>query len=308
MAAANAMVRTLLGNSTHIGSKTVPTDPDDREKFLAEQNPFQTPLMTINTSKSLGYYFGDNKVRQAFEDALYEMSPRIDGPTSSTMTQVLFTGHKPITEEVGYNYSPKDGLMTPQQFVLNNSYIRDLASKAGIGTGKSASESLAMISDMVQERPGFHIGNNDNFDIARRAANGDFGNVAISEVKGYVESGDSKGYIVKVNIPLKEMRRAYNVGSSPNSSLANSLQDLGYEFTRSAPYGSKDDRWSDGYVTVTEIMPVRNSGLDNFVTNQIYQKGVGTSTTRTTQIGLDSKNLMNKEYRPGSSIYDDDDE
>lgn len=243
--------------------------------FESDVNPFSNGKinMYVNGNELM---YDESKVHDMWEDGLMVMSQPVGPALNQHMLSNLFKSDKKVNEEVGYIIDPHK-LISPRSVVLDNNYIKGLITKAGLMDGETNK-----VKQMHFDR---NTWGNDNFDIEERIAKGDFGKVAIDKVEGYIENGDTKGLVVSVNVPYKDIDDVYSRWWFDNPK--NTLKKNGFTVS-SAPEGTKEgSRWEDGYVTVRMVLGTGDSDLDKVIDNRIFQKEVGTNDTKNAQIGQD---------------------
>ena len=231
--------------------------------------------------------YDEKKVHDMWEDGLRIITQPVGPNLNQNMLNSLFGSNKKVNEEVGYIIDPNK-LISPRSIVLDNPYVTSLVEQAG--------HKINDIKNMHLDRDTW---GQDNFDIEERIAKGDFGKVAIDKVEGYIEQGNTKGLLVSVNVPYKDIENAYTSWWRIENPK-NTLKDYGFTVS-GAPEGAEEDsRWSQGYVTVRMVLGTSDSDVDKIMTNRSYQKETGTTNTKEMQIQQDDA-LMNQinNWTPG---------
>lgn len=262
---------------------------------LGNQDMNANPFTGIRTQLSDGtLYYDESLVHQMYEDGLYQISTKIGMQTQNELNSMLFGDNKRISTEIGYAFNPKGKLLSPKQYISNNNYITELA--------KNSSEDGFDIKNTKLNRGS--ISGDQDFDIEEKITKGEFGNVAISDIIGYVDNNGERNYVVKVNIPLRQIVDKYDTWLSTESNIVERL-DKTYQITSGIENESEDmpGKWKDGYITTTMLMPVSNNDLDVTQLNRLWQKSIGTSNTKEAQILQDDMLLEKmKGYTPGFGL------
>lgn len=262
---------------------------------LGNQDMNANPFTDIRTQLSDGtLYYDESLVHQMYEDGLYQISTKIGMQTQNELNSMLFGDNKRISTEIGYAFNPKGKLLSPKQYISNNNYITELA--------KNSSEDGFDIKNTKLNRGS--ISGDQDFDIEEKVTKGEFGNVAISDIIGYVDNNGERNYVVKVNIPLRQIVDKYDTWLSTESNIVERL-DKTYQITSGIENESEDmpGKWKDGYITTTMLMPVSNNDLDATQLNRLWQKSIGTSNTKEAQILQDDMLLEKmKGYTPGFGL------
>lgn len=259
-----------------------------------ELNPNDNPFSKIRLYVDGGeLMYDEKKVHDMWEDGLMMLQQPVGPNLNQNMLNSLFGSDKKVNEEVGYIVDPHK-LISPRSIVLDNPYINNLIDQAGL-----IRNNVNQIKSMHLDR---NTWGNDNFDIEERIAKGDFGKVAIDKVEGYIEQGDTKGLVVSVNVPYKDIDKAYDRGwwfDSPD----NTLKDFGFTVSGAPQGAGEDSRWSKGYVTVRMVLSVGDSEVDKILANRLHQKEIGTTDTKNVQIAQDDA-LMNQlnNWTPGMTF------
>ena len=264
---------------------------DDQNKSNVAQidDPTTNPFKYINVyTDGNDLMYDQAVVHKMWTDGLYAMSQEFNPHVGSVISENLFKNNDKINEEVGYSITPKK-LMSPKQFIYNNNkYIKKLADEAEF--------------DVL----GTHLDRNtlgkDNFDIEELAAKGEFGKLAIDEIKGYVDTPNGRNFTVSVNIPTKSIEKYYNRKWHWFENPVSTLENYGFVVTQGSGL-DEDGIWKDGYVTVDMVLPVSNHDLDKILTNRSWEEMLGTSSTKENQKVLDDKILTQmKGYEVGFGL------
>lgn len=257
-------------------NKTLQLDPN--------ANPFSNFRMYVDGGE---YMYDEKKVHDMWEDGLRIITQPVGPNLNQNMLNSLFGSNKKVNEEVGYIIDPNK-LISPRSIVLDNPYVTSLVEQAG--------HKINDVKNMHLDRDTW---GQDNFDIEERIAKGDFGKVAIDKVEGYIEQGNTKGLLVSVNVPYKDIENAYTSWWRIENPK-NTLKDYGFTVSGAPEGAGEDSRWSQGYVTVRMVLGTSDSDVDKIMTNRSYQKEAGTTNTKEMQIQQDDA-LMNQinNWTPG---------
>lgn len=250
----------------------------------ADTNPFKYINKYVDGQDLM---YDSSVVHQMWNDGLYEMTQEISPQSASYVMTGMFKNDKKINEEVGYSLDPRK-LQSPKQFIYkNNSYIQKLAADAEF--------------DVLNTHLDRNTLRSDNFDIEELAAKGSFGKVAVSEIKGYVDTPNGRNFTVSVNIPLKGIKDHYErwwAWDTPE----NTLRNYGFVVTEGSGL-DEDGVWKNGYVTVDMVWPVPNHELDKIANNLVWEKELGTTGTKEIQRMLDDQILINaKNFQVGYGL------
>jgi hypothetical protein len=223
-----------------------------------------------------------------WEDALNVVTQPVGGMAQQVLEGLTFNTKK-INPEIGYATSGTN-MLSPRSVVMDNPHMQSLAENAKAKNGQPL-----FGNNPVQAVKGMHLNRGtlgkDNFDIEERAAKGDFGTLAVSNVRGYIDQGDTMGIVVDVNIPMSEIKRVYNrpiLWDSPE----NTLEKYGFSVS-AAPDGVDKGRWSDGYVTVPMVISRDSGEISKLLDNAEYEKQLGTTNTKNAQRISDDEAMMN---------------
>ena len=246
-----------------------------------EDHLFDNPFEGIRTQLRSGEMYQDETlVHQMYEDGLHDITVPIAPQTRLQLESHMFSDKK-ISPELGYSYVPSGKLISPKKFISNNKYISNLAGEAKYDINKTHLNRASWSGDQ-------------NFDVEEKVAKGEFGNVAISEIVGYIDTPGERGYVVKVNIPLKAVLDKYRGLLSTDGNVRDNL-DKTYQITRETGDEDSDDlpgRWKDGYITTTMVMPVSSTDLDRTQNNRLWQNTVGVAETKKAQSSTDDYYLQ----------------
>lgn len=259
---------------------------------LGRNDMNSNPFGQIRTQLEDGQmYYDESLVHQMYEDGVYQISQKISPQVKIQLQNMMFSDDRKISTEVGYSFVPSGKLLSPKKFISNNNYINNLAKLADFDIEKTKLNRSSLTGDQ-------------DFDIEEKISKGEFGNVAVSDIIGYLDTPGERSLLVKVNVPLQSVIDKYDTWFSTRGNVKESL-DKTYQIT----VGDGEDstnlpgRWKDGYITTTMLMPVSNDDLDKIQANRLWQKDIGTSATKEKQIGIDDTILTNaKNYKIGFGL------
>lgn len=250
-------------------------------------NPFENILTTLDSGQP---YYSESKVHEMYQDGLMAIAEPVSDVVQQEIKSQIFNEKDRINSELGYVFNPSGRLLSPKQVVANNKYISDLAEQAGFDIKNTQLNRDSWSGDQ-------------NFDIEEQAAKGSFGNVAIGNVLGYIDTPEERGYVVTVNIPMKDVIKHYDTWWSTEGNIEDALGKT-YQIS-SSPVGEdqKGSRWDGGYLTTIMLMPESNKQIDVTQSNRLWQKNVGVSKTQQGQINQDDtymQQLMG--FKPGIGL------
>lgn len=250
-------------------------------------NPFENILTTLDSGQP---YYSESKVHEMYQDGLMAIAEPVSDVVQQEIKSQIFNEKDRINSELGYVFNPSGRLLSPKQVIANNKYISDLAEQAGFDIKNTQLNRDSWSGDQ-------------NFDIEEQAAKGSFGNVAIGNVLGYIDTPEERGYVVTVNIPMKDVIKHYDTWWSTEGNIEDALGKT-YQIS-SSPVGEdqKGSRWDGGYLTTIMLMPESNKQIDVTQSNRLWQKNVGVSKTQQGQINQDDtymQQLMG--FKPGIGL------
>lgn len=250
-------------------------------------NPFENILTTLDSGQ---LYYSESKVHEMYQDGLMAIAEPVSDVVQQEIKSQIFNEKDRISSELGYVFNPSGRLLSPKQVIANNKYISDLAEQAGFDIKNTQLNRDSWSGDQ-------------NFDIEEQTAKGSFGNVAIGNVLGYIDTPEERGYVVTVNIPMKDVIEHYDTWWSTEGNIEDALGKT-YQIS-SSPVGEdqKGSRWDGGYLTTIMLMPESNKQIDVTQSNRLWQKKVGVSKTQQGQINQDDaymQQLMG--FKPGIGL------
>lgn len=250
-------------------------------------NPFENILTTLDSGQP---YYSESKVHEMYQDGLMAIAEPVSDVVQQEIKSQIFNEKDRINSELGYVFNPSGRLLSPKQVIANNKYISDLAEQAGFDIKNTQLNRDSWSGDQ-------------NFDIEEQTAKGSFGNVAIGNVLGYIDTPEERGYVVTVNIPMKDVIKHYDTWWSTEGNIEDALGKT-YQIS-SSPVGEdqKGSRWGGGYLTTIMLIPESNKQIDVTQSNRIWQKNVGVSKTQQGQINQDDaymQQLMG--FKPGIGL------
>lgn len=250
-------------------------------------NPFENILTTLDSGQP---YYSESKVHEMYQDGLMAIAEPVSDVVQQEIKSQIFNEKDRINSELGYVFNPSGRLLSPKQVIANNKYISDLAEQAGFDIKNTQLNRDSWSGDQ-------------NFDIEEQTAKGSFGNVAIGNVLGYIDTPEERGYVVTVNIPMKDVIKHYDTWWSTEGNIEDALGKT-YQIS-SSPVGEdqKGSRWDGGYLTTIMLMPESNKQIDVTQSNRMWQKNVGVSKTQQGQINQDDaymQQLMG--FKPGIGL------
>lgn len=250
-------------------------------------NPFENILTTTDSGQM---YYSESKVHEMYQDGLMAIAEPVSDVVQQEIKSQIFNEKDRINSELGYVFNPSGRLLSPKQVIANNKYISDLAEQAGFDIKNTQLNRDSWSGDQ-------------NFDIEEQTAKGSFGNVAIGNVLGYIDTPEERGYVVTVNIPMKDVIKHYDTWWSTEGNIEDALGKT-YQIS-SSPVGEdqKGSRWGGGYLTTIMLIPESNKQIDVTQSNRIWQKNVGVSKTQQGQINQDDaymQQLMG--FKPGIGL------
>lgn len=250
-------------------------------------NPFENILTTLDSGQP---YYSESKVHEMYQDGLMAIAEPVSDVVQQEIKSQIFNEKDRINSELGYVFNPSGRLLSPKQVIANNKYISDLAEQADFDIKNTQLNRDSWSGDQ-------------NFDIEEQTAKGSFGNVAIGNVLGYIDTPEERGYVVTVNIPMKDVIKHYDTWWSTEGNIEDALGKT-YQIS-SSPVGEdqKGSRWDGGYLTTIMLMPESNKQIDVTQSNRIWQKNVGVSKTQQGQINQDDaymQQLMG--FKPGIGL------
>lgn len=234
-------------------------------------NPFENILTTTDSGQM---YYSESKVHEMYQDGLMAIAEPVSDVVQQEIKSQIFNEKDRISGELGYIFNPSGRLLSPKQVIANNKYISDLAERADFDIKNTRLNRDSWSGDQ-------------NFDIEEQTAKGSFGNVAIGNVLGYIDTPEERGYVVTVNIPMKDVIKHYDTWWSTEGNIEDALGKT-YQIS-SSPVGEdqKGSRWDGGYLTTIMLMPESNKQIDITQSNRLWQKNVGVNKTQQGQINQD---------------------
>ena len=234
-------------------------------------NPFESILTTTDSGQM---YYSESKVHEMYQDGLMAIAEPVSDVVQQEIKSQIFNEKDRISSELGYMFNPSGRLLSPKQVIANNKYISDLAERADFDIKNTRLNRDSWSGDQ-------------NFDIEEQTAKGSFGNVAIGNVLGYIDTPEERGYVVTVNIPMKDVIKHYDTRWSTEGNIEDALGKT-YQIS-SSPVGEdqKGSRWDGGYLTTIMLMPESNKQIDITQSNRLWQKNVGVNKTQQGQINQD---------------------
>ena len=234
-------------------------------------NPFESILTTTDSGQM---YYSESKVHEMYQDGLMAIAEPVSDVVQQEIKSQIFNEKDRISSELGYMFNPSGRLLSPKQVIANNKYISDLAERADFDIKNTRLNRDSWSGDQ-------------NFDIEEQTAKGSFGNVAIGNVLGYIDTPEERGYVVTVNIPMKDVIKHYDTWWSTKGNIEDALGKT-YQIS-SSPVGEdqKGSRWDGGYLTTIMLMPESNKQIDITQSNRLWQKNVGVNKTQQGQINQD---------------------
>lgn len=253
----------------------------------SDTNPFENVLTTLDSGQP---YYSESKVHEMYQDGLMAIAEPVSDVVQQEIKSQIFNEKDRINSELGYIFNPSGRLLSPKQVIANNKYISDLAEQADFDIKNTQLNRDSWSGDQ-------------NFDIEEQTAKGSFGNVAIGNVLGYIDTPEERGYVVTVNIPMKDVIKHYDTWWSTEGNIEDALGKT-YQIS-SSPVGEdqKGSRWDGGYLTTIMLMPESNKQIDITQSNRLWQKNVGVNKTQQGQINQDDaymQQLMG--FKPGIGL------
>ena len=254
-------------------------------------NPFENILTTLDSGQP---YYSESKVHEMYQDGLMAITEPVSDAVSQEIESQIFNEKDRVNSELGYIYNPSGRLLSPKKIISNNQYIKGLADKAGFDINKTQLNRDSFWGSWAGDQ---------NYDIEEQIARGTFGNVAIGNVLGYLDTPEERGYVVNVNVPMKDILKHYDTAFSTESNIEDALSKT-YQIS-SSPVGKDQEgsRWDGGYLTTIMVIPESNKQIDITHSNRLWQKNVGVSKTQQGQISQDDtymQQLMG--FKPGIGL------
>lgn len=232
-----------------------------------DENPFK------NRSKD-GNRYTESLLRRGYQDAVYNVMTPVNTQVGSDLLKQRYPTQS-IVSGVGYEINPNGRLITPAQFVAQNSYIQQKAKEGDFDLNLTYTH-------------------RDYPELESEIANGALGTAAISDVLGYIDTEDCRNYVVNVNVPLSEIYSKYDNhnmlaffggGGGYRSYMNNVAPDelnINYPVTTKSDEGDsgKKTKWSEGYVTVKMILPEKNTNMGRYMMDRTFEDQSGTSGTK----------------------------
>lgn len=235
------------------------------------------PFSKIKTSKGKltdGMFFDDPQAQHMWSKAALQIMQPLSSVSEQEINKELF-GKEVAKDGQGF-LIPTTRLISPKEFIFNtNQYVRDLANAANFDV-------LGSYLDR-----GSIIGGGDNkISIEERMSSGEYGDVEVTDVIGYIDTPENRNYVVRVEMNVTEDESPF--GTAMTHTLRNDdpegmLAEAGYTVIPTQDGGSK--------VSVVMILPDVNMPLDKTRRNRSAQKQYGTDKTKNTQIMQDDAAL-----------------
>lgn len=229
-------------------------------------NPFNQVQIELDGDD---YMYGDAKMRQAFAAGVEAITTKTAGQTASEFENQLFNKDKQESG-IGYKINPKS-LLSPRQFLGTFNQLRTWSQEAAEAQGAKADGYFGILDTQTLLDRG--TWGDDDFSIEERLAKGDFGDVCVKGVTGYMDHSGERLFKVDVAVPIKSIDDAYNFALG-RWGVTSTLTDLGYTIT-SGDKAHEDTRWEDGYITVEMVLPESNNTFDTTIGNKRYSNNIG---------------------------------
>ena len=227
-----------------------------------DENPFK------DRSKD-GNRYTESKLRRGYQDAVYNIMTPVNAQVGNDLLKKRYPTQS-IISGVGYEINPNGRLITPAQFVAQNSYIQQKAKEGDFDLNLTYTHA-------------------DYPELESEIANGALGTAAISDILGYIDTEDGRNYVVNVNVPLSEIYSRYdnfNIFEGGYGSWLNNVSpsnlNINYPVTTKSDEGDsgKKTKWSEGYVTVEMILPEKNTNMGRYMMDRTFEDQSGTSGTK----------------------------
>lgn len=235
------------------------------------------PFSKIKTSRGKltdGMFFDDPQAQHMWSKAALQIMQPLSSISEQEINKELF-GKEVAKDGQGF-LIPTTRLISPKEFIFNtNQYVRDLANAADFDV-------LGSYLDR-----GSIIGGGDNkISIEERMSSGEYGDVEVTDVIGYIDTPENRNYVVRVEMNVTEDKSPF--GTTMTHTLRNDdpegmLAEAGYTVIPTQDGGSK--------VSVVMILPDVNMPLDKTRRNRSSQKQYGTNDTKNIQIMQDDAAL-----------------
>lgn len=235
------------------------------------------PFSKIKTSKGKltdGMFFDDPQAQHMWSKAALQIMQPLSSVSEQEINKELF-GKEVAKDGQGF-LIPTTRLISPKEFIFStNQYVRDLANAADFDV-------LGSYLDR-----GSIIGGGDNkISIEERMSSGEYGDVEVTDVIGYIDTPENRNYVVRVEMNVTEDKSPFGTVMTHtfrNDDPEGMLAEAGYTIIPMQDGGSK--------VSVVMILPDVNMPLDKTRRNRSAQKQYGTDKTKNTQIMQDDAAL-----------------
>lgn len=234
------------------------------------------PFTKINTHKGKiadGMFFDDARAQHMWSSAVETVMQPLSSVTEQEINKELF-GKEIPKDSSGFIVSSTK-LISPKEFIYNsNPYVQSLADAAGFNVMGTRLNRGSIIG-----------GSDNNISIEERLSSGDYGDVNITDVLGYIDTPENRNYVVRVELPVSEEKTIFGEKMTHwlrNDDPEGALAEAGYTLIPT----------TDGYkASLIMVMPDTNLPLDKTRRNRSAQKEYGTSDTKNMQIAQDDAAL-----------------
>lgn len=235
------------------------------------------PFSKIKTSKGKltdGMFFDDPQAQHMWSKAALQIMQPLSSVSEQEINKELF-GKEVAKDGQGF-LIPTTRLISPKEFIFNtNQYVRDLANAADFDVLGSHLDRGSIIG-----------GGDNKISIEERMSSGEYGDVEVTDVIGYIDTPENRNYVVRVEMNVTEGKSPF--GTAMTHTLRNDdpegmLAEAGYTVIPTQDGGSK--------VSVVMILPDVNMPLDKTRRNRSSQKQYGTNDTKNIQIMQDDAAL-----------------
>lgn len=234
------------------------------------------PFAKVNTHKGKiadGMFFDDSRAQHMWSSAVETVMQPLSSVTEQEINKELF-GKEVPKDSTGFTVSATK-LISPKEFIYNsNSYVQSLANAAGFDVMGTRLNRGSIIG-----------GNDNNISIEERLSSGDYGDVNVTEILGYVDTPENRNYVVRVELPINEDDSVFGEKMTHwlrNDDPVGVLAEAGYSIIPTEN-GHK--------ASLIMVMPDTNLPLDKTRRNRSAQKQYGTNDSKNAQISQDDAAL-----------------
>lgn len=235
------------------------------------------PFSKIKTSRGKltdGMFFDDPQAQHMWSKAALQIMQPLSSVSEQEINKELF-GKEVAKDGQGF-LIPTTRLISPKEFIFNtNQYVRDLANAADFDVLGSHLDRGSIIG-----------GGDNKISIEERMSSGEYGDVEVTDVIGYIDTPENRNYVVRVEMNVTEGKSPFGTAMTHtfrNDDPEGMLAEAGYTVIPTQDGGSK--------VSVVMILPDVNMPLDKTRRNRSSQKQYGTNNTKNTQIMQDDAAL-----------------